>query len=163
MDYTQILNELREASLFDLYRLKVAINHQLDNPSRIQKIKMNLKLGQEITYFDEEENKLVEAKIISLHRTRLLVENKHDKKHWRIMYYSVDLGDEEKKIISLSNNNEVDRSKFAVGEHVGFYNRQNQKIYGEIIRLNPKTATIQVNGISRWRVSYPLLFKVIET
>ena len=163
MDYTQILDELRESSLFDLFRIRVAINHQLKNPDRIEEIKKKLKPDMEISYFDVEENKMVEAKIISLNRTRLLVENKHDKKHWNILYYFVNPDDIETNIFSLSNNMKMDRSNFMVGEHVGFHNRQNQEIYGEIIRLNPKTATISVNGKARWRVHYSLLFKVLDT
>ena len=162
MDYSQILHELRAASLFDLYRLRVAIDQQLDNPDRLQEVKRRLRPGKEITYFDEVENRLVEATVISLHRARLLVENKHDRKRWSIRFCTVNSDDVETDIHTLSGHKNVDRSQLRVGDHVGFYNRQNQELYGEIIRLNNKTATILVNDGSRWRVAYQFLFKVIE-
>ena len=43
MDYSRFLEELEQASLFDLYRLQVAIGHQLDDPRRIQEIKKRIK------------------------------------------------------------------------------------------------------------------------
>ena len=41
MNYTNILQELEEASLFDLYRLSVAIEDELNNPQRIAKVKQS--------------------------------------------------------------------------------------------------------------------------
>jgi len=38
MDYSKILQELEEASLFDLFRLTVAINDEIKNPQRIKKL-----------------------------------------------------------------------------------------------------------------------------
>jgi len=91
MDYSRIIEESKQASLFDLYRLQVAISHQLENPQRVQEIKSQLRPGQHITYFDTAENRLVEATVIKLKRTRLLVENKHDKQRWNIPFYRVNL------------------------------------------------------------------------
>ena len=39
MDYSKIIEELKKASLFDLYRLRVALNHQLETPRRVEEIK----------------------------------------------------------------------------------------------------------------------------
>ena len=60
MDFSKIIEELKQASLFDLYRLSVAINQQLENPRR-----RSLRSGKIISYFDDTENRLIEAKVIS--------------------------------------------------------------------------------------------------
>ena len=120
MDYSRIIEELKQAPLFDLYRLQVAISHQLENPQRIQEIKSRLKLGQTITYFDGVENRLIEAKVIKLKRTRLLVQNKHDKQRWDIPFYWVNL-DSVDTDITLSSKMGVDRSQIKVGDKVGNY------------------------------------------
>ncbi len=78
MDYSKIIEELSKASSFDLYRLRVAINQQLENPHRLSEIKKCLKPGQKISYFDETENRLMEASILKTMRTRLLVKNFDD-------------------------------------------------------------------------------------
>ena len=82
MDYSRVMSELDEASLFDLYRLNVAIRREFDNPVRIEKVKRMLKKGDTISYFDGAENRLVQAEVIELKRTRLLVRNKQDLKIW---------------------------------------------------------------------------------
>ena len=68
MDYFRIIEDLQQASLFDLYRLRVAISQQLESPQRIREIKSRLRPGQTITYFNGAENRLVKAQVIKLKR-----------------------------------------------------------------------------------------------
>ncbi|HFQ81498.1 MAG TPA: hypothetical protein ENK33_09030, partial [Desulfobacterales bacterium] len=91
MDFSRIIEELKKASSFDLYRLKAAINQQLGNPDRLSEIKRSLRPGQNISYFDETENRLIEANVIKIMRTRLLVQNVEDQRRWEIPLYYVNL------------------------------------------------------------------------
>jgi chorismate mutase len=75
MNYTFIIDELRAASLFDLFRLRAALTLQLEDPARIEQVRRSLRPGMKISYFDEAQNRLIEATVRELHRTRLLVEN----------------------------------------------------------------------------------------
>jgi len=86
MDYSKILQELEEASLFDLYRLSVAIEDELNNSQRIGKIKQSLIIGQEITWFDDTANRLEKAIIQKFTASRCEVKNVSDGKRWRILY-----------------------------------------------------------------------------
>lgn len=160
MDYTQLLHELQQASLFDLYRLKSGINKMLDQPDRITAIKRQLRMGQEISYFEERENRLVPAIIEDIQRTRLSVRNKEDGKHWTIPFYMVNIDNVDTDI--HSQHGKVDRNQLKVGDTVGFYDRQQQELYGKIIRLNQKTVTIHTNTGAKWRVAYSFLFKVMD-
>lgn len=161
MDFSKIAEEMKRASLFDLHRLQVAINHQLENPQRIDKIRRNLKPGQVVSYFDSGENRSVEAEIIKLKRTRLLVENIHDKQRWNIPFYWINLDRVDTDIV-LPTRRGVEKSQLKVGDMVGFQDKQNNDVYGEVIRLNPKTATIVTNTNAKWRVGYGFLYLVIE-
>ena len=75
MDYTSILQELNKASLFDLHRLQSAIYRELENIDRLEQIKSRLKIGLSITYFDSQSNRLIDAVILKIHKTRCLVRN----------------------------------------------------------------------------------------
>ena len=161
MDYSKILENLKQASLFDLYRLSVAINQQLENPQRIDEIKRRLRPSQIIHYFDQIENRLIEAKVIRLKRTQLLVENAHDKKQWLIPLYWVNLN-QENTDITTSAKKELDKSQLKVGEIVGFLDKENNAVYGEIVRLNQKTATIRTNVNTEWRVGYKWLYLIVD-
>ncbi len=161
MDYSKIIEALKQASLFDLYRLSVAINHQLENPQRVAEIRKRLKPGQLIRYFDPTENRLIEANVIELKRTQLLVENTYDRQRWTIPVYWVNL-DEVNTDINVSPKTRLDKSQLSVGDIVGFPDKQNNDVHGEVIRLNQKSATIRTNVNTEWRVGYQWLYLVIE-
>ncbi len=161
MDYSKIVQDLQQASLFDLHRLRVAINHQLENPQRIREIKSQLKPGQTITYFDGAENRLIEATVIKLKRTRLLVKNERDQQRWDIPFHWVNL-DSVDTDITLPPKMGLDRNQLKVGDKVGFRDRQNNDVYGKVVRLNRKTATIATDDHTKWRVGYGLLYLVLE-
>lgn len=159
MNYSKILDELNNASLFELYRLNQAIRHSLEDPVRIKNIKKSLKVGQHIEYFIAEENRLVEASIVELKRTRLLVKNRHDGKLWDIPYYHINL-DHANTAISRSTG-KLDRNSLKVGDKVAFKDRKGNELFGSVIKLNQKTAGVLV-GTTRWKVGYSLLSLIIE-
>ncbi len=162
MDYTEILGALNEASLFDLHRLKSAIYQELLNPERIEAIKVKLKPGQQISYFDSTQNCQIDAIVIRSKKTLCLVEHIKDGERWNIPFYYINLGDVDTDIRPEKNQVGIPRSVLKVGDTVGFKNKEQIDIYGEVIRLNKKTATIQVDQQNQWRVSYGLLFPVLD-
>lgn len=164
MDYTAIIDELRAASLFDLFRLRAALTLQLDDPSRIEQVRQRLRPGMKISYFDEVRNRLIEATVRELRRTRLLVENRHDQKLWSIPFSAVNVDGVETDLrAAVAQQPALSRSRLKVGEAVGFRDRQNQDKYGQVVALNPKTATVLTGDQQRWRVAYQFLFPVIDS
>ena len=91
MDYSRIMSELDKASLFDLYRLNVAICRELENPKRIEEVKRMIRKGDTISYFEGSENRLVPAEVIEVKRTRVLVRNKQDMKQWSIPFHMLNI------------------------------------------------------------------------
>lgn len=162
MDYSRILDELRSASLFDLYRLRVAIEGQLDRPDRIEQVRSRLRPGMRIRYFEEGTNREVEANVLELHRTRLLVENLADGERWSIRFCTVNLDRVDTDLRPTPEQGQLDRSRLKVGDRVGYRDRQNRDRYGVVEQLNPKTATVRTTDNEKWRVPYSLLFPVIE-
>ena len=146
--------------MFDLYRLKAGINKMLDQPDRITAIKRQLHIGQEISYFNERENRLVTATVEEIQRTRLSVKNKDDGKYWTTPFCAVNLDNVNTDI--HSQQGQVDPNQFKVGDTVGFYDRQQQERYGQVVRLNQKTVTLHTKTGAKWRVAYSLLFKVMD-
>ena len=54
------------------------------------------------------------------------------------------------------------RNEVAVGDVVGFLDRDHQQRSGRIVRLNDKTVTLRC-GQQQWRVSYALLHRVVDS
>lgn len=160
MDYGQVLEALNRASLFELYRLSVAIGNQLTDPSRLAAVKRALHAGQQIEWFVAEENRLVRGKILELRRTRALVQQAEDGSRWTIPFHLINLDGHETEIAPQPAR-PLDRNRIKVGDGVAFKDRSGQEHFGEVVKLNPKTAAVLV-GRTRWRVAYALLSAVID-
>lgn len=159
MEYSKILEELDKASLFELYRLNQAIWKQLEDPNRNQLVKRQLRIGQDITYFEADENRLIEATIIDVKRTRASVRNKHDGRIWNIPFYHINIDKTDTDI--KPSQNKVDRNSLKIGDTVCFTDKQGDEIFGQVTKLNPKTAGVLVGNV-RWRVAYGFLSSVLD-
>ncbi len=161
MNYTAILEALNDASLFELYRLNVAISNQLNDPVRLAAVKQTLRVGQTLSWFDDRLNRLVDARLVQIKRTRALVENLGDGKRWNISFHLINL-DGQKVDIAGRKPRKLDRNSLKVGDRVAFKDRHGQEQFGHVLKLNPKSAAVQVGKV-RWRVGYSLLAPVFDS
>ena len=162
MDYSTVMSELDNASLFDLYRLNVAIRKELDDPRRIEEVKRMIKEGDIISYFEDSENRLIQAEVIELKRVRVLVRNKHDMKRWTIPFYMVNVEDVATEITHPTTAKGMNRNEIRIGDLVGFRSKSNKNVRGKVMRINPKTVTLFVEPNQKWRVSYSMLYPIID-
>ncbi len=160
MDYSSLIKELDKATSFDLYRLSSAIDRMLEDPERKAYIKQFLRIGQEVEYFDSSANHAVNGTVVKFLPTKVVVENHHDKKCWRLPFYMINIHQIDTKI-NEGTKQGLGRNEVAVGDLVGFLDRDNRERYGTVIRLNPKTVTLACDG-GQWRVAYSFLFKVLN-
>lgn len=160
MNYTQILEALAEASLFDLYRLNVAIDQQLQDPQRLQAVKAQLRVGQTVEYFDGRENRPIAARVLKLQRTQVDVADLHDGKRWRVPYYMLNLRHVETRLPE-NRQTGLSRQSLSVGDWVGFVDKDGREHTGQVRKLNPKTASLDC-AEGKWRVAYALLFRVLD-
>ena len=160
MNYSQLTNALNQASAFDLYRLRAAIKRMLDDPQRIEEAKRHLRIGDTIEYFDNTENRAIQARLTKLQRVKATVENLHDGKTWIIPIYWINIHAVDTEIVEERSRG-LGRNEVAIGDTVGFMDRDRVEHHGVVMRLNPKTVTLDCDG-QKWRVAYGLLFKVVE-
>lgn len=161
MDYTEVFNQIKKASLFDLYRLNVSIRNEMENPERIKQLRQAFKEGDTVTYFDQKTNALISAIIIQKNLKYVQVKKLEDQAVWNIPYYLLNI-DNVNVDIHAYKNEKLSRNHLKVGDCVGF-NHDGQPIFGAIIRLNPKTVTLITPKHQRWRAYYHSLFRVIDS
>jgi hypothetical protein len=157
MNYSEILLELEKASLFDLARLVSAIHIEMADTKRINQVKITLVAGKTITWFNSKINALVEAKIIKCNKTSCEVENLSDGVHWNVAYSHINIGNVDIEI-NLNRNGGLKKHELQIGEIVTFLDNQRRPLYGKVVKLNPKTVSVDVDG-ETWKVSYTLLRK----
>lgn len=160
MNYAQVLDALADASLFDLYRLSVAIDQQLKDPQRQLAVKAQLRVGQTVEYFDQRENRTIAARVIRLQRSYVEVSDLRDGKEWRVPYYMLNLRQVDTRLPD-SRQTGLSRQSLSVGDWVGFVDKHGIEHAGQIHKLNPKTASLHCPD-GRWRVAYGLLFRVLD-
>jgi hypothetical protein len=163
MNYSEIMNELEQASLFDIYRLKVAMSALLEQPEKIRALKQQLRVGMQISYFSFKSNALVNGILEEIQRTCVCVRNANDGRKWSVPLYALNLANVNTDINLKQTQEKYDRNQFHVGENISFIGKNEIETYGTITQLNPKTASIITRDGSRWRVSYSHLFKIFDS
>ena len=152
----EIINQHRELSLFELHRIRSALSDFLDDSVKNAAIKKFLRVGQEINYFCDDANDLITGTIIDIRRTTV----KMQIKDWQtivVPFCMLNLDDIDTDI----KHDNVDKTTLKVRDRVGFV-KDGIELYGVVTKLSTKTASLLVNARQKWRVSYKLLFYVID-
>jgi hypothetical protein len=159
MDYSAILAALRQASAFDLYRLRWAIDRQLDDPRWIVAVHTRVHRGQPVTFYDPRDNALRQGVVNELRRKHVVLQMA-DGHRVLVEYASINLDGVDAQIREQPKQG-LGRHEVRVGDVVGFQDRHGHPHQGTIIRLNDKTVTLQ-SETQQWRVGYTLLHRLID-
>lgn len=160
MNFTEIIKSLNNASAFDLYRMRSAIDRVLDEPRWLQSVQVRLKLGQEVQYFDSRANALRRGRLLEMRRKQAVVLDSDDARRWLISYAAINLDGSDVQIRENKTQG-LGRNEVAVGDVVGFVDRDQNQRTGQIIRLNDKTVSLQCGGV-QWRVAYAYLHRIVD-
>ena len=160
MNFSEVFQTLNQASAFDLFRLQAAIDRALDEPSWLQAIQTRLKVGQTVQFFDLRANKLKRGQVLEMRRKELVVLDMEDPMRWTLSYAAINLDGADVQIREQKPQG-LGRNEVALGDVVGFLDRDQQQRTGKIIRLNDKTVTLQCCN-TQWRVAYACLHRVVD-
>lgn len=160
MNFSDVLKTLNQASSFELYRMRAAIDKVLDEPRRLMAIHAKLRIGQDIEYFDLRANAQRRGKVLELRSKQAVILDEVDRKRWLISYVALNLEGVDVQI-SEQVHQGLGCNEVAVGDTVGFLDTNQQQRSGQIIRLNDKTVTLMC-GQQQWRVAYAYLHRVVD-
>lgn len=160
MNFSDIIHSFNSASAFELYRMRAAIDRVLADPRWTQSVQVRLKLGDEVQYFDPQANGMKQGRVLEMRRKQLVVLSAQDGKRWLVAYAAINLEGADVQI--RENKSEgLGRNEVAIGDVVGFIDRDHKHRTGQIIRLNDKTVTLQCSP-GQWRVAYAHLHSVVD-
>lgn len=162
MNFAAVLEALNQASGFELYRLRAALDRILDDPKWIIPIAQQLHQGQRIDYFDCQGNTTRSAQVLELRNKRVLVRDEQDGRSWLIPYAAINLAGVDVRIRKATPTG-LGRHEIAVGDTLGFLDRDGRQQSGQVIRLNDKSVTLHNPRQGyKWRVPYVFLHRVVE-
>ena len=147
MDFSDVIKALNQASAFELYRMRAAIDRVLAQPHWLDSIRSRLRVGQTISYFDPQANTACAAQIIELRRKHALVLESATQKRWLIAYAAINVDGADVEIREQPRQG-LGRNEVAVGEVVGFIGRDQQQRSGKI----PKSVCTCLPAIARLTV-----------
>jgi len=160
MNFSETITALNSASAFELFRLRAAIDRVLDQPGWMDAVRSRLRVGQTIQYFDPAANRAQQGQVLELRRKQAVVLDLATQKRWLISYAAVNLDGADVEIREKPRRG-LGRNEVAIGDVVGFMDREHQQRSGQILRLNDKTVTLMC-GRQQWRVAYGLLHRVVD-
>lgn len=160
MNYSEVMSTLNTATLFDLFRISIAISNELQNPNRIKAVRQAFKTGDKLTYFDEHTNGLRSGIVLEKHIKYVSLLDEKEQRIWKIPYCLLNLGNINTDIHS-NRHDKLSKNNLKNGDCVGF-NKDGMQISGIVTRLNDKTASIITADHKRWRASYSCLYKIID-
>ena len=73
MNFSDVVKALSQASAFELYRTRAAIDRVLDQPQWVDAIRVRLRVGQFVEYFDCQANAACRSQILELRRKHVLL------------------------------------------------------------------------------------------
>ena len=158
-DLRELMHSLQQASDLDLLRLRSAIDHLLQNPTRILAVRQRLHVGQEVHYWNLRDNRMQHGRITKFKSDQLLILAENPPQYWWISYAAIQLDARQAPLAEAPRS--LGRADFALGDAVSFEGRDLIQRLGSIVRLNQKTATVSCEGHA-WRVSFALLRHVID-
>ncbi|WP_423063524.1 hypothetical protein [Candidiatus Paracoxiella cheracis] len=157
--YHQLVDFLKNASLFEIYRLSTAISNELESPTRIATVRKKFKEGDFLEYFNAETNKFIAARAMKKNTKYVVVQRCDDGSQWKIPYHFLKI--DARHFDFSSPTKGLNKNELKVGDWVGF-DRSGEEVIGCVERLNHKTVSLVTSSGHRWRVGYSLLYRVIE-
>jgi hypothetical protein len=141
--------------------MRAAIDRVLDEPRWVLAVQSRLQVSRSVEYFDPQSNTLRHGQVLEMRRKQAVVLDKDDGRRWLISYAAIILDGADVQIREQPKQG-LGRNEVAVGEVVGFVDRNQHQRSGQVIRLNDKTVTLLCNN-QQWRVAYSLLHRVVES
>ena len=159
MDLHDLMSSLQQAQDLDLLRLRTAIDHLLQSPTRILAVRQHLHVGQDVHFWNLRDNRTQHGRITKFRPDQPLILAESPPQYWWVPYAAIQLDPNQAPIPQLPTPQ--GRADFALGDTVSFEGRDLIQRVGSIVRLNQKTATVSCDG-HQWRVSFALLRHVVD-
>lgn len=84
MNFSDVLGALNDASAFELYRMRAAIDRVLNEPRWVLAVQSRLRVGQTIEYIDSQSNKPRRGQVLEMRRKQAVVLDQDDGRRWLI-------------------------------------------------------------------------------
>lgn len=169
MNDTKLIEALSNASSLELYDLSRIIDRLLADPRRIVAIRSKLNLGKSVHFMDWRTGEMRPGKIMAIKDAHVTVHEDGTGSQWKLSYAAIDPGEDGERVESEALTNTVQppppkpsRNDFRRGDKVSFTDKYLQHQVGTITRINQRTASVECEAGTGWRVPFAMLSHVMD-
>jgi hypothetical protein len=168
MNDTKLIEALSNASSLELFELSRIIDRLLADPRRIVAIRNKLNLGKSVRFMDWRTGQMRVGKIVAIKDAQVTVHEDGTRSQWKLSYTAIDPGADSDRVESQSPPiihpppQKPGRNDFRRGDKVTFTDKHLQNQVGTIARINQRTASVECEGGTGWRVPFALLSHVMD-
>lgn len=164
----KLIETLSNASSLELFELSTIVDRLLADPRRIVALRNQLNLGKAVQFMDWRTGQMRSGKVVEMKSSQVTVHEDGTRSHWKLSYAAIDPGASNERIDSSApavNQAPVHKpgpEDFQRGDKVSFTDKYLQHHVGTITRINQRTATIDGEGGTGWRVPFAMLHHVTD-
>ena len=168
MNDKKLIEALSNASSLELYELSRIIEQLLADPRRIVPVLNKLNLGKSVQFMDWRTGQMRSGKVTAIKDSQVTVNEDASRLQWKLSYAAIDPGENNEPVENSSPvNNQPTPKKlgpddFRRGDKVSFTDKYLQPQIGTITRINQRTASVECDGGSGWRVPFAMLSHVMD-
>ena len=169
MNDNKLIEALSNASSLELFDLSRIIDRLLADPRRIAAVRSKLNLGKSVRFMDWRTGQMRAGRIVAIKDDQITVQDDSTRTQWRLSYAAIDPGEdgEPLDVESPAVNVEPPRQRparddFHRGDKVSFTDKYLQHQVGTISRINQRTASVECEAGSAWRVPFAMLTHVMD-
>ena len=162
-----LVDALDNATSLELFQLSMLVERLLTDPRRIVAIRRDLHLGQTVRFYDWKHDQMRTARIIQMKDTQVLLQETEARVQWTLPYAAIEPPAPGQDAQAASPSPQPApakplRADFKRGDKVSFVDRHLHSRVGIITRVNQRTATVECEDASSWRVPFHMLRHVMD-
>jgi hypothetical protein len=164
----KLIDALNRASSLELFQLSAIIERMLADPRRIIAVRTNMNLGQTVRFLDWRDGQMRNGKVVAMKDTQVTLHEEDTRREWKLPYAAVEAPGPASAPATVSAShsappkNMPTRGDFRCGEKVSFDDKYLQPQVGIVVRINPRTATVDTGNGHSWRVPFHMLRQVFD-
>nr|AEV57139.1 hypothetical protein [uncultured bacterium] len=164
----KLIDALNRASSLELFQLSAIIERMLADPRRIIAVRTNMNLGQTVRFLDWRNGQMRNGKVVAMKDTQVTLHEEGTRREWKLPYTAVEApGPASAPATAPASHsappkNMPTRGDFRCGEKVSFDDKYLQPQVGIVVRINQRTATVDIGNGHSWRVPFHMLRQVFD-
>lgn len=164
----KLIEALSNASSLELFELSAIVERLLADPRRILAIRKQLNLGKSVQFMEWRTGQMRPGTVVELKPTQLTVHEDGTRSHWKLSYAAIDPGPSSERLdnpeptLNQAPVHKPGPHDFRRGDKVSFTDKYLQPQVGTITRINQRTASVDCEGGTQWRVPFAMLNQVMD-